>query len=175
MRMIPSPDTYRIGTEDISQWMCDQIAQAIADMRRHGISFAGVLFDSIFSSDGVIPGKPGFLKPVIDLVHNEGGVYIADEVQPGFCRTGEAFGDSSATLLFPTLSPWENQWLMALLVLAWRLNMKFSTPLPKTTHTLILSQEIPLLWLPRKQSWTISKPTTSFPYKRNGKQAQINA
>lgn len=91
MRMIPSPDTYRLGTEEIGPWMCEQISLQIEDMRRHGIKFAGVLFDSIFSSDGVIPGAPGFLKPVVDLVHAEGGVYIADEVQPGFCRTGEAF------------------------------------------------------------------------------------
>lgn len=91
MRMIPAPDTYRLGTDDIGAWMCDQISKQIADMRRHGIKFAGVLFDSIFSSDGVIPGKAGFLQPVIDLVHAEGGVYIADEVQPGFCRTGEGF------------------------------------------------------------------------------------
>lgn len=91
MRMIPTPDTYRLGTDDIGEWMCEQIAAQIADMRRHGIAFAGVLFDSIFSSDGVIPGKPGFLKAVVDLVHAEGGVYIADEVQPGFCRTGQSF------------------------------------------------------------------------------------
>lgn len=91
MRMIPSPDTFRLGTEDLGPWMCDQISAQIADMRRHGIKFAGVLFDGIFSSDGVIPGMRGFLKPVVDLVHREGGVYIADEVQPGFCRTGDAF------------------------------------------------------------------------------------
>lgn len=91
MRMIPSPDTYRLGTGDIGEWMCERISEQIADMRRHGIAFAGVLFDSIFSSDGVIPGEPGFLKPVIDLVHKHGGIYIADEVQPGFCRTGDAF------------------------------------------------------------------------------------
>lgn len=91
MRMIPTPDTYRLGTEDIADWMCQQISEQIADMRRHGIPFAGVLFDSIFSSDGIIPGKAGFLKPVVDLVHAEGGVYIADEVQPGFCRTGDSF------------------------------------------------------------------------------------
>ena len=60
-------------------------------MRRHGIELRGVIFDSIFSSDGVIPGAPGFLKSVVDLVHAEGGVYIADEVQPGFCRTGKGF------------------------------------------------------------------------------------
>ena len=91
MRMIPSPDTYRLGTDDIGEWMCERISEQIADMRRHGIEFAGVLFDSIFSSDGVVPGRAGFLKPVVDLVHAEGGVYIADEVQPGFCRTGKAF------------------------------------------------------------------------------------
>lgn len=91
MRMIESPDTYRLGTDEIGPWMCEQISAQIADMRRHGIEFAGVIFDSIFSSDGVIPGAPGFLKSVVDLVHAEGGVYIADEVQPGFCRTGKGF------------------------------------------------------------------------------------
>ncbi|MGN0301669.1 MAG: aspartate aminotransferase family protein [Anaerotardibacter sp.] len=91
MRMIPSPDTYRLGTDDIGPWMCEQISLQIADMRKNGIEFAGVLFDSIFSSDGIIPGKAGFLKEVVDLVHAEGGLYIADEVQPGFCRTGAAF------------------------------------------------------------------------------------
>lgn len=91
MRMIPSPDTYRLQGGDLGTWMCERISEQIADMRRHGIGFAGVLFDSIFSSDGVIPGEAGFLKPVIDLVHREGGVYIADEVQPGFCRTGDGF------------------------------------------------------------------------------------
>lgn len=91
MRMIPSPDTFRLGDKDLGAWMCEQISLQMRDMRRHGIKFAGVLFDSIFSSDGVVPGTPGFLKPVVDLVHEEGGVYIADEVQPGFCRTGDAF------------------------------------------------------------------------------------
>lgn len=91
MRMIPTPDTYRLGTNEIGAWICERIDEQIADMNRHGITFAGVLFDSIFSSDGVIPGAPGFLQPVVDLVHERGGVYLADEVQPGFCRTGEAF------------------------------------------------------------------------------------
>lgn len=101
MRMIPTPDTYRQGTDDIGQWLASQAAIQIADMKRHGIKFAGLLADSIFSSDGVFPGAPyletnvdgsvGFLKPLIDLVHAEGGVFIADEVQPGFARTGEAF------------------------------------------------------------------------------------
>jgi 4-aminobutyrate aminotransferase-like enzyme len=64
------------------------VAAAIADLRRHGVRLAAFLADTLFSSDGVIPGPAGFLAPVADLVHEAGGVFIADEVQPGFGRTG---------------------------------------------------------------------------------------
>lgn len=92
MRMIPTPDTYRLGTDDIGEWMAAQVRAQAADMARHGIKFAGLLIDDIFSSDGVFPGKPGFLQPVADAVHELGGLYIADEVQPGFTRTGTFWG-----------------------------------------------------------------------------------
>ena len=101
MRMIPTPDTYRveIGGKPASEctagefgaWMAGQVREAVADMNRHGIKFAALLADSIFSSDGVYPDPVGYLKPVIDTVHELGGVWIADEVQPGFTRTGDAF------------------------------------------------------------------------------------
>lgn len=94
-RLIPTPDTYRIQPDNLGQWFVEQIATRIEDMNRHGIKFAGILLDSIFSSDGVFPhdknGKTGWLKPVIEYVHDQGGVYIADEVQPGFTRTGDSF------------------------------------------------------------------------------------
>jgi 4-aminobutyrate aminotransferase-like enzyme len=64
------------------------VAWAIADLERHGHRLAAFLADSIFSSDGVHPGPPGFLAPVADIVHRAGGLYIADEVQAGFARTG---------------------------------------------------------------------------------------
>ena len=101
MRMIPTPDTYRveIGGKPASEctagefgnWMAGEVRKAVADMNRHGIKFAALLADSIFSSDGVYPDPVGYLKPVIDTVHELGGVWIADEVQPGFTRTGDAF------------------------------------------------------------------------------------
>ena len=31
------------------------------------------------------------MKAAVDVVHRNGGVFIADEVQPGFARTGDAF------------------------------------------------------------------------------------
>ena len=90
-RVVPAPDAYRIETNDLGVWFAQQIQMQIDDMKASGIKFAGFLADSIFSSDGVMPNPPGFLKKAIDVVHANGGIFIADEVQPGFARTGDSF------------------------------------------------------------------------------------
>ncbi len=64
------------------------VAWAISDLERHGVRLAAFLADSVFSSDGVFPDPAGFLAPVAEIVHAAGGLYIADEVQSGFARTG---------------------------------------------------------------------------------------
>jgi 4-aminobutyrate aminotransferase-like enzyme len=86
---VPAPDTYR-ADGDIGAALKAHVSNAIDDMRAKGIRFAGMIADSIFSSDGVFPGTPGFLADTVATVRAAGGIYIADEVQPGFCRTGEA-------------------------------------------------------------------------------------
>jgi 4-aminobutyrate aminotransferase-like enzyme len=65
------------------------VRTAIADMNRHGVRLAAFIADSLFSSDGIRPGPAGFLRPVADAARAAGGLFIADEVQPGFGRTGE--------------------------------------------------------------------------------------
>jgi 4-aminobutyrate aminotransferase-like enzyme len=65
------------------------VAAAIEDLRRHGVRLAAFLADSIFSSDGVLPDPAAAsLARVAALVREAGGLYIADEVQSGFGRTG---------------------------------------------------------------------------------------
>lgn len=64
------------------------VAWAISDLERHGLRLAAFLADSLFSSDGVLPDPAGFLAPIPEIVHAAGGLYIADEVQAGFARTG---------------------------------------------------------------------------------------
>lgn len=86
---IPAPNTYRSDCDDIGTKFADDIAKAIAYMRRHGIKPAAFIADSIFSTDGIISDPKGFLKPALDILHAEGALYIADEVQPGFGRTGD--------------------------------------------------------------------------------------
>lgn len=66
------------------------VQAAIDDLVRHGIKPAVLIVDTIFSSDGVCAGPAGFLAPAVEAIHAAGGLFIADEVQPGFGRTGDA-------------------------------------------------------------------------------------
>jgi 4-aminobutyrate aminotransferase-like enzyme len=91
VRVIDAPDALRYSSDQVSleDHLRNQVRAAIADLHRHGIGLAAFIADSIFSSDGIFAGPAGFLRPIIEEVHAAGGLYIADEVQPGFGRTGE--------------------------------------------------------------------------------------
>lgn len=89
VRTISAPDRLRHGGNDaVIATMQREIRAAIADLERHGFGVAAFIADMIFSSDGIYADPAGFLQPVIEEVHNAGGLFIADEVQPGFGRTG---------------------------------------------------------------------------------------
>jgi 4-aminobutyrate aminotransferase-like enzyme len=69
--------------------MAAELEAAIAALEEAGHGFAAFVADSILSSDGIVPGPAGFLAPVAATVRAHGGLYVADEVQSGFARTGE--------------------------------------------------------------------------------------
>ncbi len=81
-----------INSADPSQAFVDALDVAISNLEEKGYGCAAFLADTIFSSDGVFSDPHGFLKAGIDYLHSKGGVYIADEVQPGFGRTGTMWG-----------------------------------------------------------------------------------
>ncbi|HTY27615.1 MAG TPA: aspartate aminotransferase family protein, partial [Mycobacterium sp.] len=89
VRAIPPPDSYRIPAAELAGRFAADVAAAIADLQSAGTGLSCLIVDTIFSSDGIYP-DPSVLAPAVDLVHAAGGVFIADEVQPGFARTGEA-------------------------------------------------------------------------------------
>lgn len=91
IRTISAPDQYRADGVDLGQRMVAEIKAAIAAMQADGIKPAALLVDTIFSSDGVFADPPGFLKDAAEAIRAAGGLFIADEVQPGFGRTGDAF------------------------------------------------------------------------------------
>jgi 4-aminobutyrate aminotransferase-like enzyme len=68
----------------------EQVGGCIERMRHDGVQLAALLVDTIFSSDGVFADPRGLLAEAVRHVHAAGGLFIADEVQPGFGRLGEA-------------------------------------------------------------------------------------
>jgi 4-aminobutyrate aminotransferase-like enzyme len=84
---VPAPDE---DAATAGPSFAERVEAAIADLRRHGTRTAAVLIDTIFSSDGVVAEPAGFLKPVVEAAHAAGALFIADEVQAGFGRTGTA-------------------------------------------------------------------------------------
>lgn len=88
VRVVPPPDSFRLGAAHVSGSFAAHVAAAISDLEKSGEGFAALLVDSIFSSDGVFPDPSGFLRSAVQTVHLAGGLFIADEVQSGFGRTG---------------------------------------------------------------------------------------
>jgi alanine-glyoxylate transaminase/(R)-3-amino-2-methylpropionate-pyruvate transaminase len=68
-------------------------AEEINDLIRFGTSgkVAGFFAESIQGVGGVVVFPDGYLKESYRIIREAGGVCIADEVQAGFGRTGEAF------------------------------------------------------------------------------------
>ena len=87
VRTVPPPDSYRYP--DAAARFAADVARAVDDLCENGIRVSCLIADSIFSSDGIYP-DPSVLGPAVDIVHRHGGVFIADEVQPGFTRTGDS-------------------------------------------------------------------------------------
>lgn len=73
---------------DPDQFTADVVA-AVADLQDKGFGVSTLIADTIFSSDGIYP-NPSVLGPAVEVVRRAGGVFIADEVQPGFTRTGDS-------------------------------------------------------------------------------------
>lgn len=93
----PFPDCYRpilpgLDDEELADAYLARIKDAIVRFEESGVGFAGILNCSIFANEGLprLPG--GFMQRMADLVHEAGGLVIADEVQAGFGRTGHWWG-----------------------------------------------------------------------------------
>ncbi len=120
VRTIPAPDATELGA-DLAQTFAQHVQTAIDDLLRHGIKPAVLIVDTVFSSDGVFTNPAGFLKPAVEAIHKAGGLFIADEVQPGFGRTGTHWWGFQRHGLIPDMvslgKPMGNGYPVAALVL----------------------------------------------------------
>lgn len=90
-RQVLSPDAYRYEEAELIEAFTTSVRAQIKDLQRHGSGLAAFISDSLFSSDGIYAHPTGLLAAVAEIVHDAGGVMIADEVQSGFARSGEQF------------------------------------------------------------------------------------
>ena len=92
VRTVPVMDPYRErggrSDEDLATAYADDVKRAIDAFAASGIRFAGLLFCTAFSSEGLPTVPPGFMAKALAHVHAAGGFFIADEVQGGFGRMG---------------------------------------------------------------------------------------
>jgi acetylornithine aminotransferase len=88
VRVVPPPDTFR-GSGEPSRALAEHVEAQIEDLRRQGIRLAAFVVDPMFSSDGIFP-IPNVLGPAVQRVQQAGGLFVCDEVQSGFGRTGAA-------------------------------------------------------------------------------------
>jgi 4-aminobutyrate aminotransferase-like enzyme len=108
VRTVPAPTSANVAAHggravDVAGVFARGVEAALQDMALHGIRPAGLLVDTIFSSDGVYADPAGFLAPAVEAVRRAGGLFIADEVQPGFGRTGESMWGFQRHALVPDI------------------------------------------------------------------------
>jgi 4-aminobutyrate aminotransferase-like enzyme len=78
-----APDAYRALHLDGTAF-----AAALERLRERGL--AAAILDGLITSDGIAALEPAYVQELVRLTRAAGGLWIADEVQAGHGRTGEA-------------------------------------------------------------------------------------
>ncbi|MDG2030659.1 MAG: aminotransferase class III-fold pyridoxal phosphate-dependent enzyme [Phycisphaerales bacterium] len=95
VHVVPIPDGYRGEIrghdEDTGAGYALEVGRVIGEACAKGRSVAGFFVEPILSCGGQVPLPPGYLAAAFEHVRKAGGLAIADEVQVGFGRVGDAF------------------------------------------------------------------------------------
>ena len=104
---VPAPDDYRgeyrRDGDDAARRYAEHVAGAIEVLGSRGHGVAAFMIDTIASSSGVVTPPAGYLARVADIVREAGGLFVADEVQAGFARTGRNFWGFEADDFVPDI------------------------------------------------------------------------
>jgi 4-aminobutyrate aminotransferase-like enzyme len=96
IRMVPWPDSYRalndLSGDALADAYADEVLAAIDSFKANGIKLAGMIACPIFANEGLPNVPDNYMAKAIGHVRDARGVYIADEVQAGFGRTGKWWG-----------------------------------------------------------------------------------
>ena len=97
VRAIPYPQRYRplqdgASESELTELYLAEVRKAVDEFQASGIPLAGMLACPILANEGLPDIPDGFMRRAVEIIHDAGGLFIADEVQSGFCRTGEWWG-----------------------------------------------------------------------------------
>ena len=81
----PPPDAYRGEHMDPTGF-----TEAVERLAAGGRGLAAVYLDGILTSDGIFDLEPAFVQDILRQTREAGGLWVADEVQGGYGRTGDA-------------------------------------------------------------------------------------
>ena len=104
---VPTPDSFRglyAGDEQAADKYAAHLQQAIESLAQKGFRPAAFIVDTIFSNEGLPTVPPGYLAKAVDIVRKAGGLFIADEVQPGFGRLGTDFWGFASHGVLPDIA-----------------------------------------------------------------------
>jgi len=102
---VPNPDAYRgeHRGENAGEQYAEHLNGALATLESRGIKPAAFIVDTIVSSGGVVATPPGYLMKSAEIIRRAGGLFVADEVQPGFGRTGKNFWGYEIDAVIPDI------------------------------------------------------------------------
>ncbi len=103
---IAPPDTYRRPDVDEQAWSeraAAALEHAVADLAARGFRPAAVLVDGAFTSDGIFAPPAAYLAELVRRTRSAGALYVADEVQAGYGRTGDGPWSFSAVGIVPDI------------------------------------------------------------------------
>lgn len=100
---VPDPYLWEGSEEEMVAHHLSLVDTAIASLQQQGHGVAAVLFDSAFSTEGLVAVPPAYVQGVAERIRQAGGFYIADEVQAGFGRMGDAMWGFASAGITPNL------------------------------------------------------------------------
>lgn len=100
---VPDPNQYRgiFGENAGAAPYLDEIERVIASSTTGQV--AGMFVESVQGYGGIIEMPPGYMSGAAERIRAAGGLFIADEVQAGFARTGDHFWGFEADGVVPDI------------------------------------------------------------------------
>lgn len=87
-RAAPPPAHVRLVDPPLIQNSSRTVGTAAAELAADGTGLAAMFVDGVFTSDGMLGPAHAWTSNALTTVREAGGLYVADEVQAGYGRTG---------------------------------------------------------------------------------------